>query len=224
MFPGWCNFILWCRFEYFSFFWCLFSFLSFSSYMIDMLSIVVAGKVEYIFQMTCFMFFCFIFFFLVLFLSTHPRYYNFLSDTLHLENSPTKYFMEEMNAGNSLRSTTTHSNDKERERVYDTIFRLPWRCELVKLSDFILKHHDWTYSLNFCLPMNSFLVDRSFVDLSFELFVSLSRQLLSGTWNFTKSGHIIFSLYMSCDQKVLCFLCSLSILVSLCALTHFFRS
>ncbi|XP_073066064.1 protein POLLEN DEFECTIVE IN GUIDANCE 1-like [Primulina eburnea] len=51
--------------------------------------------------------------------------------TLHLEKSPMKYFMEEMNAGNSLRSTTTISNDKERERVYDTIFRLPWRCELL---------------------------------------------------------------------------------------------
>ncbi|XP_073287730.1 protein POLLEN DEFECTIVE IN GUIDANCE 1-like isoform X1 [Primulina huaijiensis] len=51
--------------------------------------------------------------------------------TLHLEKSPMKYFMEEMNAGNSLRSTTTLSNDKERERVYDTIFHLPWRCELL---------------------------------------------------------------------------------------------
>lgn len=43
-----------------------------------------------------------------------------------------KYFLEEVYAGNSLRSTTTLGNDKERERVYDTIFRLPWRCELVK--------------------------------------------------------------------------------------------
>ncbi|CAA2992032.1 POLLEN DEFECTIVE IN GUIDANCE 1, partial [Olea europaea subsp. europaea] len=48
-----------------------------------------------------------------------------------VEKSPVKYFMEEMNAGNSLRSTTTPGNDKERERVYDTIFRLPWRCELL---------------------------------------------------------------------------------------------
>ncbi|XP_073022342.1 protein POLLEN DEFECTIVE IN GUIDANCE 1-like isoform X2 [Primulina eburnea] len=51
--------------------------------------------------------------------------------TLHVEKSPMKYFMEEMNAGNSLRSTTTLSNDKERERIYDTIFHLPWRCELL---------------------------------------------------------------------------------------------
>ncbi|KAI3453200.1 hypothetical protein Pfo_009863 [Paulownia fortunei] len=50
---------------------------------------------------------------------------------LPMEKSPMKYFMEEMYAGNSLRSTTTLGNEKERERVYDTIFRLPWRCELL---------------------------------------------------------------------------------------------
>lgn len=49
----------------------------------------------------------------------------------HVENSPIKFFMEEMYNGNSLRSTTTQGTDKERERVYDTIFRLPWRCELL---------------------------------------------------------------------------------------------
>lgn len=48
-----------------------------------------------------------------------------------VETSPFKYFMEEMHNGNSLRSTTTLGNEKERERVYDTIFRLPWRCELL---------------------------------------------------------------------------------------------
>ncbi|KAH6790368.1 hypothetical protein C2S51_005374 [Perilla frutescens var. frutescens] len=50
---------------------------------------------------------------------------------LPTEKSPMKFFLEEVYAGNSLRSTTTLGNDKERERVYDTIFRLPWRCELV---------------------------------------------------------------------------------------------
>ncbi|KAL5553297.1 hypothetical protein UlMin_040698, partial [Ulmus minor] len=50
---------------------------------------------------------------------------------LSADNSPLKYFMEEMFNGSSLRSTTTHSNEIERERVYDTIFRLPWRCELL---------------------------------------------------------------------------------------------
>ncbi|KAK6146689.1 hypothetical protein DH2020_020558 [Rehmannia glutinosa] len=52
-------------------------------------------------------------------------------NTVPVEKSPMKYFMEEMYAGNSLRSTTTLGKDKERERVYDTIFRLPWRCELI---------------------------------------------------------------------------------------------
>lgn len=53
------------------------------------------------------------------------------SVTFSVEKSPVKYFIEEMYNGNSLRSTTTLGNEKERERVYDTIFRLPWRCELV---------------------------------------------------------------------------------------------
>ncbi|TKY73563.1 POLLEN DEFECTIVE IN GUIDANCE 1 [Spatholobus suberectus] len=48
-----------------------------------------------------------------------------------VEKSPLTYFLEEMHYGNSLRSTTTLGNEKERERVYDTIFRLPWRCELL---------------------------------------------------------------------------------------------
>ncbi|KAE9604311.1 putative Tapt1 family protein [Lupinus albus] len=48
-----------------------------------------------------------------------------------VEKSPVTYFLEEMHSGNSLRSTTTLGNEKERERVYDTIFRLPWRCELL---------------------------------------------------------------------------------------------
>jgi hypothetical protein len=47
-----------------------------------------------------------------------------------------KYFMDEMNKGISLRSTTTLGSEKEREKVYDTIFRLPWRCELVILIGF----------------------------------------------------------------------------------------
>ncbi|XVF03006.1 hypothetical protein REPUB_Repub04eG0223500 [Reevesia pubescens] len=45
--------------------------------------------------------------------------------------SPVKYFLEEMYYGNSLRSTTTIGSEKEREIVYDTIFRMPWRCEVL---------------------------------------------------------------------------------------------
>ncbi|XP_071702562.1 protein POLLEN DEFECTIVE IN GUIDANCE 1-like [Rutidosis leptorrhynchoides] len=48
-----------------------------------------------------------------------------------LETSPVKYFVDEMHGGNSLRTTTTLANEKDRERVYDTIFRMPWRCELL---------------------------------------------------------------------------------------------
>ncbi|KAK7411074.1 hypothetical protein VNO78_02444 [Psophocarpus tetragonolobus] len=48
-----------------------------------------------------------------------------------VEKSPVTYFLEEMHNGNSLRNTTTLGNERERERVYDTIFRLPWRCELL---------------------------------------------------------------------------------------------
>ncbi|KAL8137501.1 hypothetical protein V2J09_003502 [Rumex salicifolius] len=47
-----------------------------------------------------------------------------------VEVSPFKYFMEEMHSGNSLKSTTALGNEKEREKVYDTIFHLPRRCEL----------------------------------------------------------------------------------------------
>nr|KYP61082.1 Protein TAPT1 isogeny [Cajanus cajan] len=45
--------------------------------------------------------------------------------------SPLAYFLEKVYHGNSVWSTTTIGNEKGRERVYDTIFRLPWRCELV---------------------------------------------------------------------------------------------
>ncbi|WCJ33656.1 hypothetical protein M5689_015007 [Euphorbia peplus] len=48
-----------------------------------------------------------------------------------VETTPVRYFMDEMHKGHSLRSTTTHGSEKERDRVYDTIFRLPWRCELL---------------------------------------------------------------------------------------------
>ncbi|QHO58846.1 Protein POLLEN DEFECTIVE IN GUIDANCE [Arachis hypogaea] len=47
------------------------------------------------------------------------------------DKSPVTYFLEELYNGNSLRGTTTLGDEKGRERVYDTIFRLPWRCELL---------------------------------------------------------------------------------------------
>ncbi|KAL4347508.1 hypothetical protein GQ457_17G014810 [Hibiscus cannabinus] len=55
-----------------------------------------------------------------------------------VDKSLVKYFLEEMHHGNSLRNTTTLGSEKERERVYDTIFRLPWRCEVLISAGFII--------------------------------------------------------------------------------------
>ncbi|ESQ28488.1 hypothetical protein EUTSA_v10018303mg [Eutrema salsugineum] len=52
--------------------------------------------------------------------------------------SPMKYFLGEIYGGVSLRSTTTTGNDVERERIYDTIFRLPWRCEVLINTGFFV--------------------------------------------------------------------------------------
>ncbi|KAJ4883980.1 Protein POLLEN DEFECTIVE IN GUIDANCE 1 [Raphanus sativus] len=52
--------------------------------------------------------------------------------------SPMKYFMGEIYGGVSLRSTTTTGNDVERERIYDMIFRLPWRCEVLLHTGFFV--------------------------------------------------------------------------------------
>ncbi|KAH9321412.1 hypothetical protein KI387_016051, partial [Taxus chinensis] len=48
-----------------------------------------------------------------------------------VEMSPLGYFLGEINGGNSLRSTTSVGNDKKRQRVYNTMFHVPWRCELL---------------------------------------------------------------------------------------------
>ncbi|CAH9106139.1 unnamed protein product [Cuscuta epithymum] len=53
------------------------------------------------------------------------------NNEFHVEKSPVKFLVEEMYAGNSLKSTVCLGNEKERERVYDTIIHLPWRCELL---------------------------------------------------------------------------------------------
>ncbi|CAH8358905.1 unnamed protein product [Eruca vesicaria subsp. sativa] len=60
-------------------------------------------------------------------------------DFLSVETrSPMKYFMGEIYGGVSLRSTTTTGNDVERERIYDMIFRLPWRCEVLLHTGFFV--------------------------------------------------------------------------------------
>ncbi|KAF9615939.1 hypothetical protein IFM89_027188 [Coptis chinensis] len=60
-----------------------------------------------------------------------PFQFDSNADFSSMKKSPVKYFMGEIYSGNSLHGTTTLGNEKERERVYDTIFRLPWRCELL---------------------------------------------------------------------------------------------
>ncbi|KAI5386508.1 variant 3, Protein POLLEN DEFTIVE IN GUIDANCE 1 [Lathyrus oleraceus] len=50
---------------------------------------------------------------------------------LTVKKSPVAYFLEKVGNGNSLWNTTTLGDEKGKERVYDTIFRLPWRCELL---------------------------------------------------------------------------------------------
>lgn len=59
-------------------------------------------------------------------------------DAYPLELSPTRYFLDELRAGNSIRNTVSVGDVVDRERVYDTIFRLPWRCELVYYGSIIM--------------------------------------------------------------------------------------
>jgi hypothetical protein len=50
-----------------------------------------------------------------------------------LDNSPFRYFLGELYGGNALRSTISVGNEKKRQRVYNTMFHVPWRCERVYL-------------------------------------------------------------------------------------------
>ncbi|RWR91444.1 protein POLLEN DEFECTIVE IN GUIDANCE 1 [Cinnamomum micranthum f. kanehirae] len=50
---------------------------------------------------------------------------------LSVEKLPLNFFMGEIYGGNSLRSTTSVGNDIKRQRVYNTMFHVPWRCELL---------------------------------------------------------------------------------------------
>ncbi|GJN23523.1 hypothetical protein PR202_gb11179 [Eleusine coracana subsp. coracana] len=47
------------------------------------------------------------------------------------DNSPFRYFLGELYSGNSLRSTIAVGNEKKRQRVYNTMFHVPWRCERI---------------------------------------------------------------------------------------------
>ncbi|KAF3785583.1 POLLEN DEFECTIVE IN GUIDANCE 1 protein [Nymphaea thermarum] len=53
------------------------------------------------------------------------------SSTVPVEKMPLQYFWGEIHGGNSIRITTSVGNEKKRQRVYNTMFHVPWRCELL---------------------------------------------------------------------------------------------
>ncbi|XP_031498453.1 protein POLLEN DEFECTIVE IN GUIDANCE 1 [Nymphaea colorata] len=53
------------------------------------------------------------------------------SSTVPVEKMPLQYFWGEIHGGNSLRITASVGNEKKRQRVYNTMFHVPWRCELL---------------------------------------------------------------------------------------------
>ncbi|CAN6466748.1 unnamed protein product [Victoria cruziana] len=53
------------------------------------------------------------------------------SSTVPVEKMPLQYFWGEIRGGNSLRITASVGNEKKRQRVYNTMFHVPWRCELL---------------------------------------------------------------------------------------------
>lgn len=55
-----------------------------------------------------------------------------------------QYFVTELFSGSTLRNTTSVGTEQKRERVYNTMFHVPWRCELVRnlnpAHGFVLQH------------------------------------------------------------------------------------
>lgn len=100
------------------------------------------------------------------------------NQTFPVDKSPVKCFMEEMYAGNSLRSTVALGNEKERERVYDTIFRLPWRCELlINVGVFVCL--DSFLSLLTVMPTRLIMICWRFLKTSSRSFPRLSFLILA---------------------------------------------
>ncbi|XP_073226261.1 protein POLLEN DEFECTIVE IN GUIDANCE 1-like isoform X2 [Cicer arietinum] len=87
-----------------------------------------------------------------------------LTEESILKKSPLTYFLEKLYNENSLWSTTTVGNEKGRERVYDTIFRLPWRCELL-------------IDVGFFVCFNSFL----------SLFTVVPTRVVMTSWKLLKT-------------------------------------
>ncbi|KAF2940987.1 protein POLLEN DEFECTIVE IN GUIDANCE 1 [Oryza sativa Japonica Group] len=63
---------------------------------------------------------------------------NVLGEVERLDNSPFRYFLGELYGGNSLRGTISAGNDKKRQRVYNTMFHVPWRCERLIVAGFFV--------------------------------------------------------------------------------------
>ncbi|XP_068650005.1 protein POLLEN DEFECTIVE IN GUIDANCE 1-like isoform X2 [Aristolochia californica] len=54
-----------------------------------------------------------------------------MAESSDLEKLSLKYLMGEIAGRNSLRMTTSVGNEKKRQKVYNTMFHVPWRCELL---------------------------------------------------------------------------------------------
>ncbi|KAG0465980.1 hypothetical protein HPP92_020144 [Vanilla planifolia] len=61
-----------------------------------------------------------------------------LGEGFGVEKSPVKYFMGEIYGGSSLRSTISVGNEKKRQRVYNTMFHVPFRCERLIIAGFFV--------------------------------------------------------------------------------------
>ncbi|KAJ6845051.1 uncharacterized protein M6B38_290175 [Iris pallida] len=59
-----------------------------------------------------------------------------LREASSLDRSPLKYFLGEIYGGNALRSTISVGNEKKRQRVYNTMFHVPVRCERLIIAGF----------------------------------------------------------------------------------------
>ncbi|CAA7394899.1 unnamed protein product [Spirodela intermedia] len=66
------------------------------------------------------------------------EYPGLLEEITCVKGSPLSYFWDEINGGNSLRSTISVGNERKRQRVYNTMFHVPLRCErLIDVGFFV---------------------------------------------------------------------------------------
>ncbi|WOL02597.1 protein POLLEN DEFECTIVE IN GUIDANCE 1 [Canna indica] len=63
---------------------------------------------------------------------------NLLGEVSFVDRSPFKYFVGEIYSGSSLRGTISAGNEKKRQRVYNTMFHVPWRCERLIVAGFFV--------------------------------------------------------------------------------------